>query len=105
MRNFKIETDSGFNRVDEVSTEKLTQIREQYMVEASYNARAIEAIEEELTRRNIATAIELSEERDGEENIIPVGIYWYEEEDGTRVYDVEEMREEFEAKLKQLIED
>ena len=103
MRNFKIETDSGFNRVDEVSTEKLTQIREQYMVEAGYNARAIDAIEEELTRRNIATAIELSEERDGEENIIPVGIYWYEEEDGTRVYDVEEMRAEFEAKLRRLI--
>ncbi len=105
MRNFKIETDSGFNRVDEVSTEKLTQIREEYMVEASYNARAIEAIEEELDRRHIATAIELSKERDGEENTISVGIYWYEKEDGTREYDVEEMREEFEEKLKRLIED
>lgn len=70
MRNFKIETDSGFNRVDEVSTEKLTQIREQYMEEASYNARAIEAIEEELTRRKIVTAVELSEARGGEENTI-----------------------------------
>ena len=103
MRNFKIETDSGFNRVDEISTEKLTQIREQYMVEASYNARAIEAIEEELSRRYVATAYELSEERDGEENTISVGIYWYEEEDGTRVYDVEEMRAEFEKKLRRLI--
>ena len=70
MSNFKIETDSGFNRVDEVSTEKLTQIREQYMEEASYNARAIEAIEEELTRRKIVTAVELSEARGGEENTI-----------------------------------
>ena len=70
MRNFKIETDSGFNRVDEVSTEKLTQIREQYMEEESYNARAIEAIEEELTRRKIVTAVELSEARGGEENTI-----------------------------------
>ena len=102
MRNFKIETDSGFNRVDEVSTEKLTQIREEYMAEASYNARAIDAIEEELSRRYVATAYELSEEQGGKENTISVGIYWYEEEDGTRVYDVEEMREEFEAKLKQL---
>lgn len=103
MRNFKIETDSGFQRVDEVSTKKLTQIREQYMVEASYNARAIEAIEEELDRRYIARGVELSEERAGEENAILVGIYWYEEEDGTRVYDVEEMREEFEKKLTRLI--
>ena len=105
MRNFKIETDSGFQRVDEVSTKKLNQIREQYMVEASYNARAIEAIEAELTRRHMEAALELSEERGGEENAFLVGIYWYEEEDGTRVYDVEEMRAEFEAKLKQLIED
>lgn len=104
MRNFKIETDSGFNRVDEVSTEKLIQIREEYMVEAGYNARAIDAIDDELNRRKIATAVELGEERDGEENIIPVGIYWYEEEDGTRVYDVEEMRAEFEAKLRRLID-
>jgi hypothetical protein len=50
----------------------------------------------------VATAYELSEEQGGKENTISVGIYWYEEEDGTRVYDVEEMREEFEAKLKQL---
>ena len=92
MRNFALNT----------PTEKLIHLREQYMAEASYNARAIDAIEDELARRKIATAIELSEERDGEENVISVGIYWYEEEDGTRVYDVEEMREEFEAKLKQL---
>ena len=103
MRNFKIETDSGFNRVDEISTEKLTQIREEYMEEASYNARAIDAIEDELSRRYVATALELSEERDGEGNDISVGIYWYEEEDGTRVYDVEEMRAEFEKKLRRLI--
>jgi len=102
MRNFKIETDSGFNRVDEISTEKLTQLREEYMAEASYNSRAIDAIEDELSRRYVATAYELSEERGDKENTISVGIYWYEEEDGTRVYDVEEMREEFEAKLKQL---
>ena len=92
MRNFALNT----------PTEKLIHLREQYMAEASCNARAIKAIEDELARRKIATAIELSEERDGEENAISVGIYWYEEEDGTRVYDVEEMREEFEAKLKQL---
>ena len=103
MRNFKIETDSGFNRVDEVSTEKLTQIREQYMAEASYNARAIDAIEEELSRRYVATAYELGEERDGEENAISVGIYWYEKEDGTKEYDVQEMMDEFEAKLRRLI--
>ena len=103
MRNFKIETDSGFNRVDVVSTEKLEQAREEYLVEASYNARAIDAIEDELSRRYVATAYELGEERDGEGNDISVGIYWYEEEDGTRVYDVEEMRAEFEKKLRRLI--
>ena len=103
MRNFKIETDKGSNRVDEVSTEELTQLREEYMAEASYNARAIEANEDELDRRYIARGVELSEERGGEENIIPVGIYWYEKEDGTRVYDVEEMRAEFEKKLTRLI--
>lgn len=92
MRNFALNT----------PTKKLTQIREEYLVEASCNDVIIDAIEDELARRKIATAIELSEERDGEENAISVGIYWYEEEDGTRVYDVEEMREEFEAKLKQL---
>jgi len=96
MRNFKIETDSGFNRVDEVSTEKLTQLREEYMAEASYNSRAIDAIEEELSRRYVGTSLE-------EENTISVGIYWYEKEDGTKEYDVQEMMDEFEEKLRQLI--
>ena len=100
MRNFKIGTDTGFRRVDEVSTEKLTQIREQYMEEANYNARAIEAIEDELARRYVAS---LSEEKEVQENIISVGVYWYEEEDGKRIYDVDEMRAEFEAKLRRLI--
>jgi len=103
MRNFKIETDSGFNRVDEVSTEKLTQLREEYMAEASYNSRAIDAIEEELSRRYVATAYELGEEQVGKENTISVGIYWYEKEDGTKEYDVQEMMDEFEEKLRQLI--
>ena len=33
---------------------------------------------------------------------IEVGVYWYEDEDGKIVFDVEEMQREFEWKLKKI---
>ena len=34
--------------------------------------------------------------------IIEIGVYWYEDEDGKIVFDVEEMQREFEWKLKKI---
>lgn len=41
------------------------------------------------------------------ENIseIVVGVYWYEDDNGERVYDFEEMRNEFERKLREITGD
>jgi len=33
---------------------------------------------------------------------IEIGVYWYEDEDGKIVFDVEEMQREFEWKLKKI---
>jgi len=36
------------------------------------------------------------------EDVISIGVYSYDDEDGKKVYDIEEMRNEFETKLAEL---
>lgn len=36
------------------------------------------------------------------EDVISIGVYWYDDEEGKRIYDIEEMRNEFETKLAEL---
>ena len=74
------------------------------MKQKEWCVRRVERFIIKLFVHNVIQLYQLKLKTKTMENVIEVGIYYYVDENGTKVYDTEEMTREFEQKLSELDE-